>query len=399
MTTRLRLVAAACALAMICPALAAAADPAAVKTINIRPILDKNGIYELASDLRAMVADESGKHTAFYFVDSLGQYTLYKDGKKLGSNRGEQRFRVPYNVPPIFFFTKNGRLVYSLNGRDLWVDGRRISTVSTQNPYLFSVEAAVEHDGALYYPTNQAIMRYDLKSGKRQQLYNHPGKQIISMRMRNGHAYYTLKENIGIHLYKDGKPVVTTEIDNPWNFLITAPGDVYTFGRTSDDRYTVLKNGAVTFTGKGLGGFLFEEPGAPPAVWHVGYVPLPMGDADVSLYRNGTLVNTSSLGNIEGFMAFQNGHYAARAVSRGSSPENMGFLYDGKFSGELFPFLDKKDFQGVQFASDNSAYMRNWKDGRWLLYRNGTPILKDTFQNVWYFRVVNGTVRAYGAGL
>ncbi len=393
MTTRLRLVSAACAFAMLCQFAAAASDP--VQTISINTLLTQQGIKDPLRNLSAMVADESGTHTAFYFVDGKGRYTLYKDGKKLRSNKGAKT----YSVPPIFFFTKTGQLVYSFGKSDLWIDGKKISTASTRNNYLQSVETAIEHAGAIYYPTDQAVMAYDLKSGKRARLYDHPGKTIILLRMQNGHAYYTLREDTGIHLYKDGKPLVTTEVDNPWNFQITATGDVYTFGRTSDDRYTVLKNGQVIFTEKGLGGFFFEESGATPAVWHVGYVLVSAGDADVSLYRNGTLAKTASLGNIEGFMAFQNGHYAARAVSRGSTPENMGFLYDGNFAGELFPFGDKKDFQGVQFAADNSAYMRNWKDGRWLLYRNGTPILKDTFQHVWFFRVVNGTVRAYGTSL
>jgi hypothetical protein len=148
-------------------------------------------------------------------------------------------------------------------------------------------------------------------------------------------------------------------------------------------------------TGKGFGGFIFEDTRGN--LWYIAAKgdPADPKTYSVTLYKNKERQDTPPLSNMEGTIAFYKDQYATRASKQGSALFQL--LKNGKLIGTPFAFDAQRDVLGVQFDAKGTTYMRNSIDNRWRLLADGKDLLPHTFKNVWFFDQKDGRMRVYGS--
>jgi hypothetical protein len=101
--------------------------------------------------------------------------------------------------------------------------------------------------------------------------------------------------------------------------------------------------------------------------------------------------------NMEGSMGFGRGlSYAMRVLVSGKDDSSYRLLKNGKLTGDVFDFSGVRDNDGVQHGPEGRTYMRNMKNGRWLLYEDGVPVHQDGFDQVYFFRATASRVSVIG---
>ena len=364
----------------------AAQKTTAIVRVDVQKLLQANGIHQPVANLRALVSDADGTRHGF-LIDTGRGISVYRDSVTLYNGAGSACTDEPF----LFWMTPDGHLVFTPDCSTLYFDG---TVVSSKNLVIKAArESAVYVGGFLIYPEKTLVKKFDPSTKKSKILYSEPGENILFIRAKGDHVAYTTSSHLGNRIYVDGRKVATG-IDNPWNFLLLDNGDVYYFSQNGRD-FTLWKNDQSFLSAEGHGGFIFAD--GRNRVWHVSYQVLATVAHIYLGYDNYRNVLEDTIANVEGVMAFQGDHFAARAQVPKS--DNFSLLKDGKFIGDKFEFArGKKDFNGLFFAGNGKVYMRNFNRGRWYAYEDGKKILSTVFTNVWLVQErTGGDVAVYGA--
>jgi hypothetical protein len=364
--------------------------------VDIAELLDKDSVPYIGKTITRFTTDTSGKHYAVVFYDvQSGAYQVYKDGvkiydQKISASLGKEL------VPVTFYLTEDGtHLLYAIEPTVLYLDSLRLSSPDNLYNYYTATFSAIEKGHDIVYPESDQIVRYEPATQSKSVIFRYESNTMVFIRIEGDHYYFVVQNSNGeSDLYKDGKKVSVVPVFNPTNYLVSADGSVYYFSKPNEAMYVLYRNDKKIFTGEGFGGFLFESP--HHEIYHVGYTLNSDQSANVHLFKQNRKISDQPLGNIESFIAYSDDaiHFATRS-SKQSNPSIFYLYKDGKWIGTPFSFAGKKDFTGVQFAGA-AAYMRNFMNGRWQIFKDGAPIAGDAFVNAWYLRTNGEDVSVYG---
>ncbi len=340
------------------------------------------------AEINAVSASNDGTKVAVAIDDPKGLY-IYLNGKKVVSQAWGY-LQVGVVTPPLLSFTPDNHLISIFGGPayGFAIDDKTVSNDPTSSYYW--VPNIVAITGAVIYPESTTIKKYDFATKKSTVLYK-VGEYPQMVRLQGKDVYYSA----GAAIYKNGKAVSTYPVSDTYNWLPSSAGDLYYFtSLRGGSSYALMKNNKAMLSGKGNGSFLFEAPNGD--IWHAGYNWGSYG-TEVTLYRNKTKVNDKPFANMEGWMTFDGTHYAVRVDANVNEPGELRLMKDGILVGEPFFFGDAtNDRSGVQFGPQGKTYMRNNNDlFTFALYEDGTPILTQQLETVYYFHATKDGVKVY----
>jgi hypothetical protein len=362
--------------------------PSHISTVNIGQVMRQFKIREHPSTLIRVTADALASKVAFLFIKPNGQYKVYVNDKVFDAGTLKN-----VRTPILFRFTADGQLLHAVQPTVLMIGRKILSGTDNTFSYDIGTDSVYEHAGRIYYAETHRVRMYDTKSKYTETLHEHEGT-IVYLRGHGQSLFYAVKEGGQTYLYNNGRKLIESPISNPHTFFVTSSGKVAYF-IANGDNYTLYLNTEPYMTGKGFGGFIFEDTRGN--LWHIAGEgdPADPKTYSVTLYKNKERQDTPPLSNMEGAIAFYKDQYATRASKQGSALFQL--LKNGKLIGTPFAFDAQRDVLGVQFDAKGTTYMRNSIDNRWRLLVDGKDLLPNTFKNVWFFDQKDGRMRVYGS--